>query len=432
MDASFTVEQIRSGACFSYLLVSGAQALLIDPHITKPAVYRDLLKKRGLTLAGMVDTHTHADHISSAAILKSEFGCPLYMSKNAISSLEPTRVGTGDTISFGDVKLEVLDSPGHTDDSISLLGKGVVFTGDVLMIGSVGRTDFQNGSPADMFETLDRFKTLDESTVVYPAHDYKDHTESTIADEKRGNPFMTETDKDVFVANMKSKTLAKPFNMDAIIGVNRDGSAVEVETIDAIEVKKRLDGGAWQLLDVRSAEEYQALRIEPSVNVPVDAVASQADRLKGDAQWIVSCRSGARAARAAETMQSLGMQNICIAGESMNGWLKQGYPVIKEKVPMSIERQVRAIAGVIVLTGGVLTLLVSQWFALVLVWVGVMLLFAGLSGSCMMGELLMKLPYNQKAAAKKAAPGGSCAMDGGGCSMDSGNSGGSSGGCSMG
>ena len=431
MRASFTVEQIRSGACFSYVLVSGSQMLLIDPHITKPGVYRDLLSKRGLTLAGIVDTHTHADHISSAAILTAELGCPLYMSKNAISSLQPQHVVTGDTISFGDASLEVLDSPGHTDDSISLLADGVVFTGDVLMIGSVGRTDFQNGSPADMFETLGRFKELDDQVVVYPAHDYKDHTQSTVAAEKTGNPFMTETDKDAFVRKMESKTLAKPFNMDAIIAVNREGTAVEIETIDAPEVKKRLDGGQWQLLDVRGSDEYRAVRVEPSVNVPVDAVASQVEQLKGQTQWIVSCRSGGRAARAAEMLQSLGLQNICVAGESLKGWLKQGYPVVREKVPMSIERQVRAMAGAIVLIGGVLTILVSQWFALVPVWVGVGLLFAGLSGSCMMGEMLMKLPYNKRAAAKKAAPGGTCAMDGGGCSMDAGENPTNSGGCSM-
>ncbi|MHC4927420.1 MAG: rhodanese-like domain-containing protein, partial [Planctomycetota bacterium] len=379
-----------------------------------------------------VDTHTHADHISSAAILKAEFDCPLYMSKNAISSLDPQPVSTGDMIPFGEARLEVLDSPGHTDDSISLLGGGVVFTGDVLMIGSVGRTDFQNGSPADMFETLDRLKKLDENTVVYPAHDYKDHTESTIAAEKSNNSFMTEADKDAFVTNMKSKTLAKPFNMDSIIAVNRDGSASEIETIGPVEVKKRLDSGNWKLLDVRTAEEYQALRIEPSVNVPIDAVGSQAEQFKGDTQWIISCRSGARAARAAETLQSLGIQNICIAGESMNGWVKAGYPVVREKVPMSIERQVRAIAGAIVLTCGILTIVVSEWFALILVWVGIGLFYAGLSGSCMMGEMLMKLPYNKKAAEKKAAPGGACAMDGGGCSMDAADNSSKGGGCSMG
>jgi glyoxylase-like metal-dependent hydrolase (beta-lactamase superfamily II) len=426
MEKTFSVEQICSGACFSYVLVSGSQALLIDPHITKPAIYRDLIHKRGLTVAGIVDTHTHADHISSAAILKSEFNCPLYMSKKAISSFNPQRVGTGDTIPFGTAKLEVLESQGHTDDSISLLAQGVVFTGDVLMIGSVGRTDFQNGSPEEMFETLKRFKAMDAETTVYPAHDYKNHTESTIGAEIAQNPFMAQTDKAAFVQTMRSKTLPKPFNMDAIIDINRRGTAAEIEAVDAAEVKHRLDSGQWKLLDVRRVDEYQAVRIEPSLNIPIDTLAGQAERLKGASQWIVSCRSGARAAQAAELLLSLGMQNICIAKESLNGWLKNGYPVVKENVPISLERQVRMIAGSFALIGGLLGLLVSRWFLIIPIFVGSGLLFAGLTDSCMMGLLLMKLPYNRKATAKAAAmPGGSCAMDGGGCSV-------SNGGCSMG
>ncbi len=417
MEKTFSVEQFRSGACFSYLLVSGSQALLIDPHITKPALYRQLLQKRGLTLAGIVDTHTHADHISSAAILKSEFNCPLYMSKKAGSSLNPQRVSTGNTIPFGNAKLEVLDSPGHTDDSISLLAEGVVFTGDVLMIGSVGRTDFQNGSPEDMFETLKRFKTLDTATIIYPAHDYKNHTESTVGAENKQNPFMAETDKTSFVKTMRSKTLPKPFNMDAIIDINRKGAATEIEAIDAVEVKRRLDSGQWKLLDVRRTDEYQAVRIEPSLNIPIDTLAGQVEHFK-EGKWIVSCRSGARAAQAAELLLSLGMQNICLAKESLNGWLKQDYPVVKEAVPISLERQVRMIAGGLVLVGGLLGLLVSRWFLVIPIFVGSGLLFAGLTDSCMMGLLLMKLPYNRKTTAKATMPGGSCAMGGGGgCAM---------------
>lgn len=416
MKETFRVEQIRSGACFSYLLVSGSHALLIDPHITKPAVYRQMIRKQGLTLTGIVDTHTHADHISSAAILQSEFHCPLYMSKKAMSVLNPQRVGTGDTIPFGSAKLEVLDSPGHTDDSISLLSEGVVFTGDVLMINAVGRTDFQNGSPEDMFETLKRFKALDASTIVYPAHDYKDHTQSTVGAEMANNPFMTQTDKPAFVQTMKSKTLAKPFNMDAIIEINRKGTAVEIEAIDAAGVKKRLDSG-WKLLDVRRTDEYQAVRIEPSLNIPLDTLAGRAEQLKGDGKWIVSCRSGARAAQAAELLLSLGIQHICLAKESLNGWLKNGYPVVKEKVPMSLERQVRLIAGMLVLTGTLLSIWVSHWFLIVPIFVGSGLTFAGLTDSCMMGQLLMKLPYNRKAASKTATH-GACAIGGGGCSIE--------------
>lgn len=424
MEKTFSVEQIRSGSCFSYVLVSGLQALLIDPHITKPAFYRELIGKRGLTLTGIVDTHTHADHISSAVILKTEFNCPLYMSKKAILSFNPQRVGTGDTIPFGTAKLEVLESPGHTDDSIALWAEGVVFTGDVLMIGSVGRTDFQNGSPEDMFDTLKRFKAMDTDTIVYPAHDYKNHTESTIGAEIAQNPFMAQADKAAFVQTMRSKTLPKPFNMDAIIDVNRRGTAAEIEAVDAAEVKRRLDSGQWKLLDVRRVDEYQAVRIEPSLNIPLDTLASQIEQLKGDSRWIVSCRSGIRAAQAAELLLSLGMQNICIAKESLNGWLKNGYPAVKENVPISLERQVRMIAGGLALIGGLLGLLVSRWFLIIPIFVGSGLLFAGLTDSCMMGLLLMKLPYNRKAAPKAAIPGGACAMDGGSCAMDSG-------GCSM-
>lgn len=431
MEKLFTIEQIRSGSCFSYLLTSGSQALLIDPHITKSAVYRDLIGKRGLKLAGIVDTHTHADHISAAAILKSQFNCPLYMSKNAVSSLNPKRVGSGDTITFGDAKLDVWDSPGHTDDSIALVGQGAVFTGDVLMIGSVGRTDFQNGSPEDMFETLQRFKTLDAATVVYPSHDYKNHTESTIGAEIANNPFMAQADKTAFVQNMRSKTLPKPFNMDAIIDVNRKGTAAEIEAVDAAEVKRRLDSGQWKLLDVRRPEEYQAVRIEPSLNIPLDSLAGQVERLKGG-KWIVSCRSGMRAGQAAEMLLSLGLQNICLAKESLNGWLKRAYPVVKEPVPISLERQVRMIAGGLVLVGSLLGLLVSRWFLVIPIFVGSGLLFAGLTDSCMMGILLMKLPYNRRVAAKAAAPGGSCSMDGGSCAVDAGGCSVNSGGCSIG
>jgi glyoxylase-like metal-dependent hydrolase (beta-lactamase superfamily II) len=407
MDSTFSVQQIAAGPCLSYLLESNGQALLIDPHITKAAYYRDLIRKKGLTLAGIVDTHTHADHISSAAILKAEYPCPLYMSSKAISSLGPKQVSAGDTIEFGSGHLEVWDAPGHTDDSIALVGDGCVFTGDVLMIGSVGRTDFQNGSPADMFNTLARFKELPDDTVVYPAHDYKQ----------------------AFIANAESKVLAKPFNMDQIIQVNREGSAKEIEFITAEQAKERLDSGDWRLLDVRRPDEYEGIRILPSLNVPLDRLQSRMSELAGDKKWIVSCRSGNRAAAAAGMLLAAGMQNICVAKDSLNGWLKKGYPVVREKVPMSIERQVRTVAGSLVAVGTLLAIFASKWFLIVPMFVGCGLVFAGLTDSCMMAELLMKLPYNKNAMQKKAAAGGACSLDGGSCSMGADTSSGGS--CAM-
>ncbi|MHC4988685.1 MAG: MBL fold metallo-hydrolase [Planctomycetota bacterium] len=423
MDSTFSVQQIVAGPCLSYLLESNGQALLIDPHITKAAFYRDLIRKKGLTLAGIVDTHTHADHISSAAILKAEYQCPLYMSPKAVSSLDPQRVSQGDAILFGQAELKVQDAPGHTDDSIALVGDGCVFTGDVLMIGSVGRTDFQNGSPADMFNTLARFKELPDDTLVYPAHDYEQHKQSTIAQEKMQNPFMFETDKQAFIANAESKVLAKPFNMDQIIQVNREGSAKEIE-----QVKERLDAGGWEILDVRRPDEYQGVRVMPSVNIPLDSLTAQMGQLADDKQWIVSCRSGNRATTAGGMLLAAGIQNFCVAKDSLNGWLKQKYPVIREKLPVSLERQVRTVAGSLVAVGTLLAIFVSKWFLILPLFVGCGLVFAGITDSCMMGELLMKLPYNKKAMQKKAA-GGACSLDSGSCSMGGDTSSGGS--CAM-
>jgi glyoxylase-like metal-dependent hydrolase (beta-lactamase superfamily II) len=430
MEKAFSVQQIASGPCFSYLLESDGQALLIDPHITKAADYRDLIRKKNVTLVGIVDTHTHADHISSAAILKREYNCPLYMSPKAVSSLDPQQVSQGDVILFGRAELTVWDAPGHTDDSIALVGGGCVFTGDVLLIGSVGRTDFQNGSPADMFDTLSRLKELPDDTIVYPAHDYKDHKQSTIAQEKQQNSFMTQTDKQAFVANAESKVLPKPFNMDHIIQVIREGTAKEIEFITAEQVKERLDAGGWEILDVRRPDEYQAVRAMPSVNIPLDSLASQLGKLSDDKKWIVSCRSGARATTAAGMLLAAGLQNFCVAKDSLNGWLKQEYPVIREEVPVSLERQVRAIAGSLVVIGVLLAIFVNHWFLALPLFVGCGLIYAGLTDNCMMGEMLMKLPYNKKTMEKKAALGGGCALDGGGCSMDSDNSN-AAGGCAM-
>ena len=299
-----------------------------------------------------------------------------------------------------------------------------MFTGDVLLIGSVGRTDFQNGSPEDMFDTLAKLKDLPDEAVVYPAHDYKSNTQSTIGQEKATNPFMLEADRAAFAATARSKVLAKPFNMDAIIQTNREGLAREIEYVSVAEARKRLgaEGERWQILDVRRPEEYQAVRIAQSQNIPLDALSARLKEVTGsDRRFILSCLSGARASMAASILLAAGIHNVTVMAPSLTGWRKAGAPVIREKVPWSLERQVRAIAGGLVLVGSLLGLLVNAWFLAIPIWVGSGLLFAGLSNSCLMGMMLMKLPYNRKALQAKSPAGGSCAMDGGSeggsCSM---------------
>ena len=423
MSDEFAITQIKAGFCLSYLLVSDGEAVLVDPHITKIQAYRDRLTKEGLALKVVIDTHTHADHLSSAAIVAGEYGCPIVMSEKALSSLDVRQVGAGDAIEFGRARLEVMPAPGHTDDSIALIGDGCVFTGDLLLIGSVGRTDFQNGSPEDMFDTLGRIKQLPDATTVYPAHDYKDNTQSTVGREKQTNPFMIESDRDAFCATARAKVLAKPFNMDAIIKTNREGTAKEIEYVSPAEARERLDAaeGKWQVLDVRRPEEYRAVRIEPSRNIPLDTLAARLPEIVGaDQKFIVSCATGARASVAAGVLMAAGAGQVTVLDGALKAWRKADLPVTREKVPVSLERQVRTIAGGLVLAGSLLALLVSPWFLIVPIVVSSGLVFAGLTGSCMMGMLLMKLPYNRKALQPGPPPGGTCSLDDapdGGCSM---------------
>ena len=431
MGNAFSVKQIQAGYCMSYILESDGQAVLIDPHITQVQAYRDYLSKKGRELAAIIDTHTHADHLSAAVIVAEEFDCPIVMSDKAVSLLDIRRVSEGDTVEFGSASLDVWPAPGHTDDSIALLGNGSVFTGDVLLIGSVGRTDFQNGSPEDMFDTLAKLKTLPAETVVYPAHDYKDDSQSTIGDETANNPFMRETDREAFAATARAKVLPKPFNMDAIIKSNREGLAREIEYISPAEAQNRLgtDGDAWEIVDVRRGDEFQAVRIAESRHIPLDAFAGRVQEvMTSGRQPILTCQSGARASMAASILMAAGAGRVAVLQGGIRAWQQEKAPFIRQKVPVSLERQVRAIAGSLVLAGSLLGLLVNPWFFAVPLFVGSGLLFAGLTNSCIMGMLLMKLPYNRKAIQPSAPAGGACSMDAGTCSADGDSKGGA---CSM-
>ncbi|HAL45553.1 MAG TPA: Zn-dependent hydrolase, partial [Phycisphaerales bacterium] len=208
------VKHFSAGSCYSYIISSDNQALIVDPHISLIEKYKQYLTSNNLLLKYIVDTHTHADHFSGAAVLKKDFNVPILMGEKAISNIVDKRLKDNDEIEIGSEKIKVIYSPGHTDDAVSLYGQGRLFSADVLLIGSVGRTDFQNGSPESMFDTLQKLKQLPNDTILCPGHDYNGKKESTIGHEKEHNPFLKETNKETFVANLRSKVMPKPFNID--------------------------------------------------------------------------------------------------------------------------------------------------------------------------------------------------------------------------
>lgn len=411
MRGKATIKQFSAGSCYSYVVSSGGEALVVDPHISLLEEYERYLGKKKCFLRGIIDTHTHADHFSLAAVMKEKFKASVMMHEQAISEVVDRRLQDGDVLRVGESEWKVIFTPGHTDDSVSLLGEGTILTGDVLLIGSVGRTDFQNGSPESMFETLAKLRALPEETTVFPGHDYRGRGKTTIGREKRSNPFLSETDRAVFLSRARAKELPKPFNIDNVIRVNRRGEAAAMQTISPREARALVGSHPdVKLIDVRTASEFGEEHIEGSINVPIDEIMSRAGELGcAGAGYVVFCRVGTRAPMAADMLVQAGVPCVKVMRGGITAWQKEGLGVVKGEGTLSIERQIRVAAGALVLLGVVLAALVHPAFVMLSGFVGAGLMYAGITDTCMLGMMLMKLPYNRKAAGAKLG-GGTCSI----------------------
>src|SRR5882757_9977160 len=176
---------------YTYLLASrrGGEALIIDPVIEKVERYVQLVTELDLKLVKAVDTHLHADHITGLGALRDHTHCITMMGEQSSVDVVSIRLSDGDVMRIEGLELEAMYTPGHTDDSYSFRMVDRVFTGDTLLIRGTGRTDFQNGSSRAQYESIfNRLMKLPDETMVFPAHDYKGDTVSTIGEERRYNP----------------------------------------------------------------------------------------------------------------------------------------------------------------------------------------------------------------------------------------------------
>src|SRR5262244_2370869 len=233
---------------YTYLLARrhGGEALIIDPVLEKVDRYLQLIRELDLKLVKAVDTHLHADHITGLGALRDRTHCITVMGEQTHADVVSMRVTEGDRVNIEGLSLDVLYTPGHTDDSYSFLLDGRVFTGDTLLIRGTGRTDFQNGDARAQYDSIfNRLLRLPEDTLVYPAHDYKGETVSTIGEEKAFNPRLQVKSIDDYVELMNNLHLPNPKMMDVAVPANmRVGLAQE-------EIAKR----GWAL----SAEQALAL-----------------------------------------------------------------------------------------------------------------------------------------------------------------------------
>ncbi len=218
----------RESSTYTYLIAceETRKAALIDTVKAQVPQYLQLLRELDLTMAYALDTHTHADHITGAGELRDQTGCQTLLGKEAHSACVSHELKDGEIIQVGTLTLAALYTPGHTDDSYSYLleqaGESYLFTGDTLLIRSTGRTDFQNGSARQQYASLfHKLLQLPDSTRVYPAHDYKGWTVSTIGEEKTHNPRLQVEDENAYVDLMNNLKLPNPQLMDVAVPANR-------------------------------------------------------------------------------------------------------------------------------------------------------------------------------------------------------------------
>ena len=199
----------------------GGEALIIDPVLEKVDRYLQLLQEFELNLVKAVDTHLHADHITGLGALRDRTHCITVMGEQSTVDVVSMRVTDGNQLEVDGLALDVIYTPGHTDDSYSFLCGDRVFTGDTLLIRGTGRTDFQNGDPRAQYDSLfSRLLKLPDETLVYPAHDYKGDTVSTIREERAYNPRLQVKSAEEYVDLMSSLNLTNPKMMDVAVPAN--------------------------------------------------------------------------------------------------------------------------------------------------------------------------------------------------------------------
>ena len=208
---------------YTYLIASakGREAVIIDPVLENVENYIGILKELDLKLVKVIDTHIHADHITGASKLKQATNCTTIMGEHTPADTVEIKVKDSEIINIDNLKIRSMYTPGHTSDSYSFLLDNYLFTGDTLLINGTGRTDFQNGSSKDAYNSLfNNLLKLPEETLVYPGHDYNGKFSSTIGNEKKFNPRLQVKSEDEYVDIMSNLNLAKPKMIETNVSRN--------------------------------------------------------------------------------------------------------------------------------------------------------------------------------------------------------------------
>ena len=213
----------KKTSTYTYLIASskGREALIIDPVLDNINEYISLLKELDLKLVKVIDTHIHADHITGASKLKEQTNCTTIMGEQTPADTLDLKVKDEEIIKLDQIEIRALYTPGHTSDSFSFLMNDYLFSGDTLLINGTGRTDFQNGSAKDAYNSIfNKLLKLPEKTLLYPAHDYNGEKVSSIEKEKKFNPRLQVNSENEYIEIMNNLNLPEPKMMDVNVARN--------------------------------------------------------------------------------------------------------------------------------------------------------------------------------------------------------------------
>ncbi|APO71373.1 metallo-beta-lactamase family hydrolase protein (plasmid) [Rhizobium gallicum] len=332
---------------YTYLIASrkGGEALIIDPVLEKVDRYLKLVEELDLRLVKAVDTHLHADHITGLGALRDRTHCVTVMGEQTLADVVSMRVTEGDRVAIEGLSLDVLYTPGHTDDSYSFLMNGRVFTGDTLLIRGTGRTDFQNGNPLQQYDSIfNKLLKLPDETLVYPAHDYKGDTVSTIGEEKRFNPRLKVRSADEYADLMNNLKLPNPKMMDVAvpanihIGLHQDEIARKGWAVSAAEVLALSGRPDIAIVDLREKGEREKHGTIPGSlhapypdlqeNISTGGMLHELAEATGK-RIVFYCAFGERSAMAVQAAQDAGLASACHIEGGIDAWKKANGPVIR-------------------------------------------------------------------------------------------------------
>jgi sulfur dioxygenase len=338
---------------YTYLLAddrSGA-AVIIDPVFEQVRRDAALIEELGLRLAYALETHVHADHVTGAWLLKKQTGCRIALSANSGAGGADRYLVQDDVVAFGERNLQVRETPGHTGGCLTYVldDRSMAFTGDCLFVRGTGRTDFQQGDPHAMYRSVhQQIFTLPDGCLLYPAHDYRGLTVTSVREERRFNPRLGgEIGEGDFTGYMNNLRLAHPKKLDVAVPANLKCGQPEADvgpTLDPGWAPLRYSfAGIWeidphgleehareiQILDVREPPEFTGPlgHISGAILIPLGELAERAGELGRDRPIVTVCRAGSRSAQATVILREAGFSDVANLAGGMLRWRAEGHGI---------------------------------------------------------------------------------------------------------